>query len=215
LDAARQLFGSRGYADTSLDDVARTARVTKGALYHHYAGKQQLFEAVVEELSAEEVSKLSTLSTLSRAGDSSWDVAVRGLDAALDTYLDPIYQRIVLQDGPTVLGMSRWTALEQRYGLGLVRALVEGLIADGTLRPAPADLVARVILAAESQIALAIVEADDPEAVRAQARALLVDLMSGLRTDRPGRPPDGYGGGAPATREPPHAPGGRPPGPAS
>src|SRR5262249_3731863 len=143
---------------------------------------------VVEELSAEEVSKLAALG---RTGGSSWDVAVRGLDAALDTYLDPVYQRIVLQDGPTVLGMSRWTALEQRYGLGLVRALVEGLIADGTLRPAPADLVARVILAAESQIAQAIVEADDPEAVRAQARALLVDLMSGLRTDRANAPADG------------------------
>lgn len=182
LGAARTLFGTRGYAATSLDDVAQAARVTKGALYHHHEGKRQLFEAVVEELEAEVVARVVAAAA---RGTTAWDRALRGLEASLDACLDPAYRRIVLQDAPVVLGPDRWRELEGRYSLGLMRATLDALMADGTLRPRPPELLARVLLAAELQAAQAIAESPDPPAARRQAGELLRDLLSGLRAGNP------------------------------
>lgn len=178
LAAARELFGTRGYGATSLDDVASAARVTKGALYHHHEGKRQLFEAVIEELEAEVVARIAAAAA---GGATAWDRALRGLDASLDACLDPVYRRIVLQDAPVVVGPDRWRELEGRYSLGLMRATLDALMADGTLRPQPPELLARVLLAAELQAAQAIAESPDPPVARRQAGELLRELLSGLR----------------------------------
>src|SRR5918999_3263733 len=121
VEAARDLFTERGYADTSTEEIVRRSRVTRGALYHHFNGKQDLFKAVLEEVNAR-VSDAIAGRALEQ-GDV-WSGVVRGIDAFLDACLDPAYQRIVLLDGPAVLGWEEWRGIGERHGLGIIRAAV-------------------------------------------------------------------------------------------
>ena len=119
VDAARALFAERGYASTSIDDVADAARVTKGAVYHHFKGKTDLFEAVCERV---EVDIVAAIAQGPVGGTDPFEALVRGVDEYLDQCLRPEVQRILLLEAPTVLGWDRWRDLEARFGLGLTQA---------------------------------------------------------------------------------------------
>lgn len=180
VEAAGDLFAERGYAATSIEDIARAARVTRGALYHHFTGKQDVFEAVFEDLETRIVQRFPTFDAAQEPG-AVWQQVLAAFDAALDICLEPRFQRIVLLDGPAVLGWQRWRALAERYELGLIRDALTALVAAGLLRPQPADLLARVLFAALSEAALTIAAADDQPRTRAEAGALLGLLLEGLR----------------------------------
>src|SRR5690606_9647885 len=111
VTSAVKLFAEKGYAGTSLDEVVARARVTKGALYHHYQGKQALFEAVFEQV--EEKAKATIEKRIRQSGDP-WQRALEGLRGYLEVCQDPIYRRIVLQEGPVRLGFDRWREAEER-----------------------------------------------------------------------------------------------------
>jgi len=131
LDEATTLFAERGYAGTSLEDVASASRVTRGAVYHHFASKQALFEAVLD-LQEER----ATTEIVAAAGAANpWDAAMLALDAYLTHCCDPVYGRLVWLEGPAALGWHRWRECEKKYSYGLVeqfiRDLVEGGYVDG------------------------------------------------------------------------------------
>jgi AcrR family transcriptional regulator len=181
LDAAAQAFEERGFAEASLDDIAGAARLTKGALYHHFASKQELFRAVFEEVEAE---MIEAVRRASGGEPDPWRRLLAGINAFLDVCLTPRYRRIALEEGPGALGWHRWREIDEQYSLWLVRAPLARLMTAGVLRRQPVDLLARLLLAALTEAGMAVAGAENPEAARREVEGLVVELLSGLRTDR-------------------------------
>jgi Transcriptional regulator len=101
LETATEMFGSRGFGGTSLDDIATATRVTRGAVYHHFASKQAVFEEVLESL---EMRMVQRVTEAAAREPHPWDAAMAGLEAFLDHCCDPIYGRLCWQEGPVALG---------------------------------------------------------------------------------------------------------------
>jgi AcrR family transcriptional regulator len=130
LEEATVLFAGRGYARTSLEDVASASRVTRGAVYHHFASKQALFEAVLD---AQEERATAAVEEAAATVADPWEAAMLALDAFLRQCCDPVYGRLVWLEGPTALGWHRWRECEQKYAYGLVERFIHGLIDAGYL----------------------------------------------------------------------------------
>src|SRR5947208_12945012 len=166
VDSAVEMFAKRGYAATSLDAIAKRARVTKGALYHHFSGKQALFEAAFE---AVETAAIAKLSDITFSGDGPiWDRAMQGVDAFIKVCLDPAYQRISIHEGPVVMGWERWRVVEEHLTFGLIRAIIEALVECGDAGDVPVETTARLLLGALSAAASTIASADDPKKAGAE-----------------------------------------------
>jgi AcrR family transcriptional regulator len=179
LQAARALFVARGYHATGTEEIVAAAAVgTRGALYHHFADKKALFRAVFERV---EEDLLAAAAERPR-GSGALETLRTGLLAFLDASLTPEVQRVLLIDGPAVLGWQEWRALEERYGLGAIRALLEAAVAEGVLPAQPLAALAHVLLAAVDEAALFIANAEDPLAARAEAVAVVGALLDGLLT---------------------------------
>jgi AcrR family transcriptional regulator len=129
LEEATKLFAEHGYVATSLEQVASATQVTRGAVYHHFAGKQALFEAVLD---AQERRAMEEIATAATAADP-WDAAMLALNAFLDRCCDPTYGRLVWQEGPTALGWHRWRECEEKYAYGLIERFIRDLIDAGYL----------------------------------------------------------------------------------
>src|SRR5262249_25424012 len=136
LTEATALFAARGYAGTSLEDVATASQVTRGAVYHHFASKQALFEAVLDE---QETTATARVTTAAQAAADPRDAALLALDAFLDQCCDPAYGRLVWVEGPTALGWHRWRECEQKHSYGVVDKFVRSLIKAGYLADEAAD----------------------------------------------------------------------------
>jgi AcrR family transcriptional regulator len=129
LDEATTLFAERGYAGTSLEDVASASQVTRGAVYHHFASKQALFEAVLDLQEARATAEILAAAT----GANPWDAAMLALDAFLTQCCDPVYGRLVWLEGPAALGWHRWRECEKKYAYGLVEQFLHDLVDSGYL----------------------------------------------------------------------------------
>jgi AcrR family transcriptional regulator len=178
LSVARDLFTERGYAATSTTEIADQAGVTRGALYHHFAAKDDLFRAVFEQIEQEVVERVARGAA---AGADPLEQMRLGSHAFLDACLDPAVQRIVLLEGPAVLGWETWQEIEERYGYGLVAAAVEAVIAAGLIDAQPVGPLAHVLFGALSQAGLMVARADDPDAARSEMEAAMDRLLDGLR----------------------------------
>ena len=183
IDAARELFTKRGYAETSTEEIVRRSRVTRGALYHHFSGKQDLFRAVLEEVNGR-VSEAIAGRALDQ-GDV-WSGVVRGVEAFLDACLDPAYQRIVLLDGPAVLGWEEWREIGERHGLGIIRAAVTQAVEDGAIDPQPVEPLAHMLHGALNEAGMHIARSGDVKAARAEVGESVFRLIEGLRRGRAG-----------------------------
>jgi AcrR family transcriptional regulator len=176
--AARQLFTERGYAATSTTEIVERAGVTRGALYHHFAAKEDLFRAVFEQLEGE-VTRHVAKEALTSA--DPLEQLRRGTRAYLDACIDPAVQRVVLLEGPSVLGWQTWQEIEQRYGYGLVVAGVEAAIGAGLIAAQPVEPLAHVLFGALTEAGMVVARADDPGAARAEMEAAMDRLLDGLR----------------------------------
>ena len=179
LDAAADLFTERGFARTSLDDVAAVARVTKGAIYHHFASKPGLFEALFDELELSE-------NGAARAAFEAEDDPTTGALAALDQFLlacsDPVYGAMVFREAPLALGWDAWRRCEEKYSYALLRDMLGALEAAGRIPPSPGEALPSIafgMLGAAGQL-LARTPAQDRERVRAECRMPFAALLAGL-----------------------------------
>jgi AcrR family transcriptional regulator len=178
LEAARGLFGERGYAAVGTEEIVRHAGVTRGALYHQFKDKEQLFEAVFEEVEAQTTQRIAT-EALAAATDPV--AALRaGARAFLAVCAEPAIERIVLLDAPAVLGWERWRAIGLRHGLGLVAGTVQAGIDAGLIAPQPATVLAHVLIGALDESALYVARAEDPETARAEVLGVLDRMIDGL-----------------------------------
>ncbi|GAB2976782.1 TetR/AcrR family transcriptional regulator [Amycolatopsis acidiphila] len=178
VDSAVELFTERGYAGTSLDEVAKRARVTKGALYHHFSGKQALFEAAFAQV---ESGVFGRLEEIMQGPGAPWERALGGLREFISSCLDPSYQRIAIHEAPVVMGWERWREAEDRASFGLIRSSLEDLIEAGELDSVPVEITARLLFGALSSAATEIASSPDPEKVGAQVESVIVQLLTRVR----------------------------------
>ena len=178
IKVARRLFAKNGYAATPIEDIVRSAQVTRGALYHHFQGKQDLFRAVFEQMEAELAQQVAAVAAEEQRPELHLEL---GAQAMLDACLHPAVQRIVLLDAPSVLGWQTWHEIEEKHGLGLLTVAIQVAMESGRIEPAPAGPLAQVILGALIEAALAIARADDREAARKEIGASVARLIAGLK----------------------------------
>ncbi len=180
ITAARRLFGTRGYAAVSVDVVAERARVTTGALYHHFSDKQDLFRAVFDEVNAE---VMHDVAAYSGQYSDDWDRLIAGCDAWLDACRSDEIRRIVLLDAPSVLGWEEWRRIDAPHGLSLTIQGLESAMDAGVLKRRSPEALAYLLYGALNEAALALARAEDFDAARAEIRELLIELLSGLRAN--------------------------------
>lgn len=178
MAAARRLFAEQGYAAVGTEAIVQAAGVTRGAMYHQFSSKAELFTAVFEAVEVEVTERLM----LSMADDVAdpIEIMARGAEAWLEASVEPEFQRIVLLDGPAVLGWERWRELELQYGAGLVEGLVTAAIEAGRLEAQPPQPLAHVLIGALDEAALYVARADDPAQARTDVVAALRRVLDGL-----------------------------------
>ena len=174
---ATGLFASRGYEDTSIEAVLREAGLSRGSLYHHFAGKEALFEAVLDDVEVRVGGAV-----VEAAGDAAGPVAAlrAGFLAWIRIAGDPVVQRILLIDAPSVLGWERWRAMEERHALGLIRATLQAVADGGSLRPDLVDVLAHVLLASVNEVALLVARSEDPDSAMTAGADAIDQLLQRL-----------------------------------
>jgi AcrR family transcriptional regulator len=180
--AARKLFGEQGYASTSVDEVVHAAGVTKGALYHHFRDKDDLFRAVVEEVKSD-VTAVAGASFLDTSVDEDPLRRVHVLCLALiDAHLDPAVQRITIIDARAVLDAPTRRDLDTRYEVSLLRGAFRSAMRTGALDRQPLGPLAHIVAGAVFEACALVAEADDKGTARAEAIEILERLLDGLRS---------------------------------
>ena len=177
IGAARTLFGEQGYVDTSLDEVVARAEVTKGALYHHFSGKEELFRAVFEQVHRE----VSDQAVAEFLGPDSWQALLRGCALWVDAHLDPSVRRIVLQDARAVLGWDDVRAIENRFSAVALRGALRKAMQAGVLSRQPLRPLSLLLIGALGEGCLYIAEADDPVVARSEVGQLVTAMLSAFR----------------------------------
>lgn len=177
VSVATTLFGELGYESTSVEAVLRDSGVSRGALYHHFASKESLFEAVLEAVEAELAA--ATLKASRGIADP-----VEALHAGFDTFLALAQtgrvRQIVLMDAPAALGWQKWREIEARHGFGLLKAALLAMAERGRTRKDLVDVFAHILLAALIEVALMIARADDPANALQSGRMALRQLTDKL-----------------------------------
>jgi len=177
IEVATRLFAERGYEDTSIEAVLAVAGVSRGALYHHFTGKDDLFGAVVESVNDRIMTEL--VATTAGAADA-FDALQAAALAWIDLAGDPVIQRIILTDGPSVLGLERWRTMDEQRSVGAARAMLQEISDSGSLPPELVESFAHMILGALDEIAMVIARAEDQEAALADGRAAVRELLRRL-----------------------------------
>lgn len=179
LAVARRMFAANGYDGTGTEQIVAEAQVTRGALYHHFRDKADLFRAVMEEAAGEVARRLTDDQT--QLGGSPLDEIRDGVSAFLDVCVRGDFQRIVLIDGPRVLGEQAWDQLVERYGRALLEEWLTRAVTAGDMDPVPVRPLARLLIAMLTEASLAIAGAADPAATRAELGVTLTRLLDGMR----------------------------------
>jgi AcrR family transcriptional regulator len=178
IAAARGLFSERGFADTPTELIVQTAGVTRGALYHHFKDKIDLFRAVVEQIEGE-VTATTGEAALNAGG--VWEGIVAATNRFLDECLDPAVRQVILIDAPSVLGLNEWRKIERKYGLALISMAIDTAMSDGLIERRPVEPLAHIVAGAMNEGALTIGAADDPVQARKDVGDALIRLLEGLR----------------------------------
>jgi AcrR family transcriptional regulator len=177
LAAAGELFGARGYNDTSLDDIVAAAGVTKGALYHHFEGKEDLFRVLFEQVKRDVSEQVGT----TFLQPDAWKALLAGSVAIVDAHLDPAVRRIVLLDGLSVLGSERVRQIDSRYTAAVLRGALRRAMQSEVIERRPLRPLALMLNGALAEACMYVVDAEDPEQARAEVEELIARLFVGLR----------------------------------
>ena len=175
VDAGRALFVEKGYFETSISDlVARSGVGTRGAFYHHFKDKAELFRAVFEE-----VERDLTLRSLASPpqGADAWEKLSVGMRGFLESALEPEVQRVMLIDGPVVLGWRTLRSIQESNSIALINEMVHEAIAEGIIDDQPVGELTHLLVAAVEEAALLVAHADRPAKARARAAKVLDRLL--------------------------------------
>jgi AcrR family transcriptional regulator len=177
IEVATGLFADHGYEGTSIEAVLAAAGVSRGALYHHFAGKEALFKAVLEAVSDRVTAEVTE--AVSECTDPV-DALRTGAMAWIDLAGDPVIQRVMLVDAPSVLGWEQWRAMDEGRTVGAMRDMLQAVSDSGRL---PQELVgpfSHMILAALDEAAMVVARTPDSRAAAAESRQAVVELLNRL-----------------------------------
>lgn len=179
IAAARAQFAEHGYAGVGTEAIVRAAGVTRGALYHQFADKTELFAAVVEAVEAQVMSRIDRAVAESGLADVL-DLMKLGTDTWLDACSDPRISRIIVVDAPAVLGWQRWREIGLRYGMGMVQGILAQAMEMGRIPRQPVAPLAHVLIGALDEATLYIVRGTDRTTALAEVRTVLRRLIDAL-----------------------------------
>jgi AcrR family transcriptional regulator len=177
--AARRLFAAQGFAEVATDAIATEAGVTRGALYHQFADKVALFDAVVDAVEADIAARLAEHAAGAGVSDPVEGLR-RAVRAWLEICVEPEIHRIALLDGPSVLGWARWREVCQRHVFGMVQTVLAQGMEAGLIRAQPVRPLAHVFMGAGDEAALYVAEAADRVRARAEMIEALDQLIGGI-----------------------------------
>jgi AcrR family transcriptional regulator len=180
LETATAMFAERGFARTSLDDIAVATQVTRGAVYHHFESKQAVFEAVFDALEQD----MTTRVAAAAAGQpDAWQAGMAALDAFLDLCCEDRYGRLCWLEGPLALGWARWMDYEKKYAYALIDGFLQAAREEGLLAAVPAPTSSELVFHLLGGAGRIIAEAPeaDRRAVRDGCAATIRRMLNGLR----------------------------------
>jgi len=179
IKAARGLFGARGYAQVGADEISRAAKVSRGALYHHFTDKADLFQAVYEAVETDVIQRIGQ--GIAAADDPDPVARMRlGARLWLEACGETEVHRIAVVDAPAVLGLQRWREISTRYGIGLADGLLREGMASGRIAPQPVEPLAHILLGALREASLYLAGAADGETAQREAIAVMDHLFGSL-----------------------------------
>lgn len=179
VEAARKLFTANGFSEVSTQQIVEAAGVTRGALYHQFTDKTELFIAVYEQVEEELVAGVAT--RIAKDEPTGPVESMRlGARLFLELCAAPEVQQIVLVDAPSVLGWERWRAIGVKYGLGVIELMLAQAVAEGAIPEQPLRASAHVLLGALDEAALYVSRADDPQRAREEMYAVCDRIILGL-----------------------------------
>jgi AcrR family transcriptional regulator len=179
IGAARQLFGEHGYGETSIDEIVARAGLTKGAVYHHFQGKEGLFRAVFEQVHRE----VTDQAAAEFLGPDAWASLLRGCARWIDAHLDPAVRRIALEDARSVLGWDEVRGIENRFGAVALRGALRKAMHAGVLERQPLRPLALLLIGALGEGCLYVSESDDPAVARTEVLGLITRMLSAFRME--------------------------------
>ncbi len=179
IASARRLFAEKGFAATSTEEILSAAEVSRGALYHHFSTKTDLFMAAFEAVEDELTARLLDVAT--RGGETDpIKIMELGFDAFLDECLNPEVQRIVMLEGPTVLGWDTWHELDEKYAFGTIKAVLGVAAETGRVAPESVDYLTHLLVGAIMQAGMVVARADDPVAAKRAMNDSFALLISSI-----------------------------------
>jgi AcrR family transcriptional regulator len=179
VGTARRLFAAKGFAATSTEEILSEADVSRGALYHHFPSKTDLFQATFEQVEDELTAKVLEAATSGGETDPMRILEI-GFDAFLDQCLNPEVQRIVMLDGPTVLGWDLWHELDERYGFGSIKAVLSVAAEMGRIQESAVEPLTHLLLGALMQAGMVVARSDDPLTAKKAMTDTFARIVSAL-----------------------------------
>ncbi|RNB69067.1 TetR/AcrR family transcriptional regulator [Brevibacillus panacihumi] len=182
IEVARTHFTERGYADAALEEIVQEAGLTRGALYHHFGNKKGLFQAVLDTVQKEVAERVETQAATSA---DVWEQLILGCRAFITAAVEPRNKRIMLLDGPAVLGWEEWRRMDEQNSMRLLRAQIQFMQQQGELRQVAVDALTHMLSGAMNEAALWIAQAAEDEQAYEESMIVISLLLEGLR--RPDR----------------------------
>jgi AcrR family transcriptional regulator len=177
IAAGRKLFAKHGYADVSTEQIVKTAKVTRGALYHHFEDKKDLFRAVYEEVERDTV--IGVAKKVEGRTDP-WAFAIDGSKAFLDICLEPAFQQIAIVDAPAVLGTVEYREIADKYGGAMIEATLAALMKQGEIEKQPVKPLARMLVGALIEGGVMLADSADQKRTRKEVGDVVERLLRGL-----------------------------------
>ncbi len=179
ITTARRLFAEKGFAATSTEEILSETAVSRGALYHHFPSKTDLFQATFEQVEDELTAQVLQVAAAGGETDPMRILQV-GFGAFLDQCLNPEVQRIVMLDGPTVLGWDLWHELDERYAFGTIKAVLTVAADTGRIEPATVEPLTHLLLGAIMQAGMVVARSDDPLSAKEAMTETFAGIVAGL-----------------------------------
>ena len=177
IKVATDIFSNEGFEKASMEEIVIIARVTRGALYHHFENKLALFESVFDNVQAQISDHILTAANKE---PDKWDQLVAGCKAFLEACIDPKIQRIAIIDAPSVLGLNTWRKVDSSHGQFLLTSCLNELIKDGIIRKQPVDALAHILSGAINEAALWIAQSKNPKKSLKEAMEVIETLLNSL-----------------------------------
>lgn len=179
IDVARDFFTKHGYADSALEDIAKEAELTRGALYHHFKNKKGLFHVVLETVQKDVAERIETEAATS---EDLWEQLLLGCLAFVAAAVEPQNKRIMLVDGPAVLGWETWRMMDEHNSMSLLRGQLQIMEEQGCLKQGSIEAMTHGLSGALNELALWIAQVPDDEQAWTETKIIISNMLNGFRS---------------------------------